>query len=89
MHADVSGVPISLTQVGDAVALGSSMLAAVGAGLYPDIQTAAENMVHEIDRLEPNQERHEEYQFYLKQYMAGYPQMQELIHATVDHESQA
>lgn len=89
MHADVSGVPISLTQVGDAVALGSSMLAAVGASLYPDIQTAAENMVHEIDRLEPNQERHEEYQFYLKQYMAGYPQMQELIHATVDHESQA
>ena len=87
MHADVSGVPISLTQVGDAVALGSAMLAAVGAGIYPDIQTAAENMVHEIDRLEPDAERHEEYRFYLGQYMAGYPKMQQLIHATVDREA--
>lgn len=86
MHADVSGVPISLTEVGDAVALGSAMLAAVGAGLYPDLSTAAKNMVHEIDRLEPNQARHDEYQFYLEQYMAGYPAMQELIHKGVDHE---
>ena len=87
MHADVTGVPITLTEVGDAVVLGSCMLAAVGAGIYPDIQEAAKNMVHSLDRLEPNQERHEEYQFYVDQYCASYPQMQGLTHTVVDHES--
>ena len=46
MHADVTGVPITLTEVGDAVVLGSCMMAAVGAGLYPDLQEAAKAMVH-------------------------------------------
>lgn len=87
MHADVSGVPISLTEVGDAVALGSSMLAAVGAELYPDLQTAAEHMVHEIDRLEPDQGRHEQYAFYLDQYQRSYPALADQIHEVVDHEA--
>lgn len=87
LHADVTGVPISLTEVGDAVALGSSMLAAVGAGLHPDLATAAEQMVHEIDRLEPDPDRHEEYQFYLDKYVQGYPALAEQIHDLVDHEA--
>ena len=87
MHADVTGVPISLTEVGDAVVLGSCMLAAVGAGLYKDIQEAAANMVHEIDRLEPDAERHEQYQYYVDKYTESYPRMQDLIHDVVDHEA--
>ena len=85
MHADVTGLPITLTEVGDAVVLGSCMLAAVGAGLYPSLDDAARNMVHEADVIEPNMEVHEEYKFYLQQYMDAYPQMQELTHKTVDH----
>lgn len=87
MHADVAGVPIALTEVGDAVALGSAMMASVGAGIYSDLQEAAKHMVHEIDVIEPNQATHEEYQPYLQAYMDGYPQMQELIHNMVDHEA--
>jgi sugar (pentulose or hexulose) kinase len=34
IYSDVANVPISLTRVGDAPALGSAMLAAVGAGIY-------------------------------------------------------
>ena len=37
MHGDVTGVPITLTKVGDAATLGSAMLAAVGAGLFTTI----------------------------------------------------
>ncbi|MCD4549031.1 FGGY-family carbohydrate kinase [Schaalia sp. lx-260] len=85
MHADVSGAPISLTEVGDAVALGTCMAAAVGAGFYSDLQEAAQHMVHEIDVLEPNQELHEEYQFFLGRYMDNYAALQESIHKTVDH----
>lgn len=87
MHADVTGVPITLTEVGDAVVLGSCMLAAVGAGLYSDIHEAAANMVHEVDRLEPDQARHEEYQFYVDRYCESYPQLADLTHQVVDHEA--
>src|SRR5258708_15107831 len=41
IHADVSGVPISLTKVADAGVLGSGLLAAVGGRTYPGIQEAA------------------------------------------------
>ena len=87
MHADVSGVPITLTEVGDAVVLGSCMLAAVGAGVYPDIQAAADNMVHVRDSIEPNAEATEQYSFYVDQYCASYPALQELTHTVVDHEA--
>ena len=88
MHADVAGVPIALTEVGDAVVLGTCMLAAVGAGLYEDLPTAAASMVHEIDVLEPDPQRHEEYRFHLDAYCDTYPRLQPMIHAMVDHEAQ-
>ncbi len=87
MHSDVTGVPIALTEVGDAVVLGTCMVAAVGAGLYRDLPEAAESMVHEIDLIKPNAERHEEYQFYVDKYCETYPQMQGLVHEMVDHEN--
>jgi FGGY-family pentulose kinase len=87
MHADVSNVPIAFTKVSEGPVLGSAMLAAVGAGIYPDVQTAAENMVHTADTIEPNLERHEEYQFYVDRYLEGYSQMKELMHKTERHVS--
>lgn len=87
MHADVTGVPITLTEVGDAVALGSSMMAAVGAGVYSDLQEAADNMVKVHETIEPRKEIHEEYQFYLERYMELYPKVQDTIHEIVDHEA--
>lgn len=88
MHADVSGVPVTLTEVGDAVVLGTCMIAAVGAGIYPDLQEASKNMVHEIEVLEPDAALHEEYAFYLDKYAEMYPTMQPMIHEVVDHENQ-
>ena len=38
IHSDAANVPISLTRVGDAPALGSAILAALGAGIYPDVR---------------------------------------------------
>ncbi|MDD7384673.1 MAG: FGGY-family carbohydrate kinase [Actinomycetaceae bacterium] len=87
MHADVTGVPIIVTEVGDAVALGTSMLAAVGAGIYPTIQEAAKNMVHDLDTFVPDPATHEEYQFYVDRYIAGYPLLADETHKIVDHEA--
>jgi FGGY-family pentulose kinase len=85
MHADVSNVPISLTSVGEGPVLGSAMLAAVGAGVYPDIQTAAANMVHTKHTIEPDPAAHAEYEFYVDKYIRTYPQMKDLMHETVRH----
>jgi xylulokinase len=45
IHADVLGRPVSRLVVGDAGALGAALLGAVGAGLYPDMQAAADRTV--------------------------------------------
>lgn len=87
MHADVTGVPITLTQVGDAATLGSAILAAVGAGLFANIQEAGRAMVHETQVIQPDQKRHEVYQLYLKAYVDTYPQLQKLIHTVTRNES--
>lgn len=85
LHADVSGLPISFTKVGDAPALGSAILAAVGAGIHPDIQEAASNMVHVERSIEPDRATHEEYRFYVDKYVETYPRMQDLMHDVVRH----
>jgi sugar (pentulose or hexulose) kinase len=85
LHADITGVPITMTEVQDAVALGSAMCAAVGAGAYSDLDAAAKAMVHEVDQLNPDPQRNAEYQFYIDEYAAGYPALSEQIHGLVDH----
>ena len=87
MHADVSNVPIGFTKVSEGPVLGSAMLAAVGAGIYPDIQTAAKNMVHTERTIEPDQGRHEEYMFYMDRYLETYPQMRESMQEMSRHEA--
>jgi len=52
--ADVAGLPLTLTDAPDAVALGSAMCAAVGAGVYPDLRAAAVEMVREARTVEPD-----------------------------------
>ena len=87
VHADVSNVPITLTTVPDGPALGSAMLGAVAAGLYPDVQTAADHMVHVRHRIEPDVAAHEAYKFYVGQYIDTYPPLQAMMHETVRHAS--
>ncbi|PID98343.1 MAG: xylulose kinase [Actinobacteria bacterium] len=87
MHSDVTGVPITLTEVGDAVVLGSCMIAAVGAGIYKDLPEAADHMVHTVSTLEPDMARHEEYKFYVDKYINTFPSLREDMHEMVDHEA--
>ncbi len=52
--ADVAGISISQTAVPDAVALGSAMCAAVGAGAFADLRAAGQAMVHPGVTIEPD-----------------------------------
>jgi sugar (pentulose or hexulose) kinase len=85
MHADVSNLPLSFTRVADAPALGSAILGAVGAEIYPDVRTAAQHMVHVERSIEPDPERHEEYGFYVDRYVETYPRMKEPMHEVSHH----
>lgn len=88
MHADVTGVPIAITQVGDAAVLGSCILAAAGAGLYDSVPAAAEAMVHRTEVLEPDPDRHREYAYFVDAYIDSYPRLREKIHQVQDHISE-
>jgi ribulokinase len=86
IHADVSNVPITLTEAGDSAALlGCAGCAAVSAGLYPSLPAAMKAMVRKTRTIQPNAERHEAYRFFADKYIATYPQMQTLMHDTVRH----
>jgi FGGY-family pentulose kinase len=87
LHADIIGLPITLTEVQDGPILGSSMCAAVGAGIFPDLPSAAKQMVHEVASLQPDKARNDAYQFYIDEYCAAYPALRPEIHKVVDHEA--
>lgn len=85
MHADVTGLPVTLTRVQEAASLGPAVLAAAGAGLFGSMAEAARAMVHERETLEPDAERHEEYGFFLERYVEAYPCVRELVHDVTRH----
>ena len=85
IHADVSGLPIALTAVPEAVSLGAATLASVAGDVHPDVATAARSMVSVARRIEPNPEAHETYRFYLDRYVASYEAMRDLMHEVVQH----
>lgn len=84
MHADVTGVPIVLTEVGDAVALGSCILAAAAAGVYDSVQSAADAMVHEKETVRPRADIHDAYVPLVRLYGKLYPAVHELQHQLTD-----
>ena len=54
IHADTLGVPLELTEVPDAPALGCAVLAAFGAGEYKNVEAGIDAMVRVSDTIEPN-----------------------------------
>ncbi len=80
IHADVSGLPLSLTQVSDAPALGSAILAATGTGLYPDIPSAAAAMVTITRTVQPDERAHAAYRPIFQVYRDLYPEISNILH---------
>lgn len=76
IYADVLGRPIYIAASDQTCALGSAMHAAVAAGYYPDIQTAAHRMARVKNRrFEPNATYHEIY----NQLYAEYSRLHDLF----------
>lgn len=84
-HADVSNLPISVPKVTEGPCLGSAILGAVAGGLYPDVETAAENMTAVDYVVTPNKEKHEEYKFYFEKYKEFYALAKDWMHELTKH----
>jgi sugar (pentulose or hexulose) kinase len=74
IHADTIGAPLELTEVPDAPALGSAILAARGADRFASIEEGAKAMVRTQRTIEPNAAN-------AKRYESFYPQYRELYAA--------
>jgi autoinducer 2 (AI-2) kinase len=59
--ADVLGLTVSVPRVKESTALGAAMFAGIGAGLYPDVATAARNVVSFEATIDPDPETHGRY----------------------------
>lgn len=79
--ADVTGKSLRVCATPEASALGAAMLAAAGAGIHPDVRTAAARMSRLADeRLDPDPRRHETYsRLYEEVYSGLFPALRESL----------
>lgn len=82
IHADVSNVVVNVPEDSQSCALGSAILAAVGAGVYKTFEEAVEHMVRYSKRIEPIPENHEVYKQYFAQYRKAYGQFGDWMRET-------
>jgi ribulose kinase len=78
--ADVLGIPLRRTRVAAASTLGSAILAATGAGLFPSLDEAAEAMVQLSDPVVPDHSHQAIYEFGYDKYRRTYFALKSLMH---------
>lgn len=71
MLADVSGLPLEVTDASEAGARGAALLAGVGIGVYPDVASAAESTVRVTRHHEPDEELSRMYDGRYRRYLAA------------------
>ncbi|MFX1311274.1 MAG: FGGY-family carbohydrate kinase, partial [Promethearchaeota archaeon] len=69
IFSDVLGIPCIRNEIEESTSLGAAILAASGAGLFPDVAKAAKNLCKVDKRWTPSEER---YKFYDKLYNFSY-----------------
>jgi ribulose kinase len=87
IYADVTGQSIYTTRIAEASLLGSAVVAAVGAGLYPTLQESSQNMVKLAESFQPDYTRHLQYQFYVQKYQEIYQHIQGVMRDVSRHTS--
>jgi xylulokinase len=77
MFADLFGCTVSLLAKDQGGALGAAILAGVGTGIYPDIETACKKIVSHKDHIQPNPENAKQYDKFFKLYSKLYLDLKE------------
>lgn len=81
LHADICNLPVVLTSEPEAAALGAVICAAVGAGAFPDLRSAAAAMVQQRERIAPDPAAREQYDERYRHYLATYEVLLPVMHA--------
>jgi xylulokinase len=79
--ADILGRPFVLPAVNEAGALGAAILASVGGGIFPSINSGVEAMVHIEQRFEPNGPKMKLYDECFAKYCQLYPLLADYLRA--------
>ena len=61
MIANIMNLKVDVVENEEGPALGGAMLAAVGCGEYPDVETAAEKIVKVVDTVAKYEERYQQF----------------------------
>ena len=85
IHADVCGYPLYLADE-NATALGTAICAAVGAGLFSDLPSAAGEMARVRCQIDPNPANRAAYDDLYRCYIATYPALRDLMHSVAREE---
>ena len=80
MHADATGVTLRIPEVGEATAFGAAITAAVGAGLYPSLEQAADAMVRIRCEIHPDPTRHAQLSSQMEIYLETHAALRPLMH---------
>ena len=77
--ANVMNLKVDVIESEEGPALGAAMLAAVGCGAYPDVETIVEKMVKVVDTVEPEPELVANYEERYQQFKKLYPAIKSLF----------
>ncbi len=72
IKADVTGLPVALTDTTETTALGAGMLALTGSGLIDSLNEAVNLTTHVIETRDPNPETRKTYEEYYQLYRTSY-----------------
>lgn len=77
--ANVMNLKVDVIESEEGPALGAAILASVGCGEYPDVETAAEQIVHVIDTIEPEEDLVAKYEERYQKFQKIYPAIKGLF----------
>jgi xylulokinase len=80
IQADVFGLPLQQTLLGEQAGAGAAMLAGVGAGVYANLPEACAQVVRLGPVTEPNAARHERYDALYAHFCELYPRLRDDFH---------
>ena len=79
MIANIMNLKVDVVESEEGPALGGAMLAAVGCGVYPDVETAGKKLAKVVDTVEPTPELAAKYEERYQKFKELYPAMKPLF----------
>jgi len=79
IFANVLGIPLDMVKTEQGPGFGAVMLAMVGCGLYPDVQSAVSDLVSTASTVEPEEDLVLRYEDRYRRFRQIYPAMKELF----------